>query len=224
LALLVRSTTELAFGVIGQKSPAARQDSRFGRSIAFGVLTILYLALMCKAATVDSDGFDPDGPEADKIRCYIHHRILCILERESNNGHKTSPHLDVVMEEITRNIDDVVTSGPCSGLEMEMPRRREVAKSHLDKLRRDLPDLNPREAINYGSRAPSGQSSIFDRLSVFSGGRSSAGRSSAGPSSVWGSDPDMRRTYRRASPSGPPPGRARRVTPTHLSPMPEDRY
>ncbi|KAK3324534.1 hypothetical protein B0T19DRAFT_232064 [Cercophora scortea] len=166
LLLFARSTAEFAIITNVYSSSATRQSTKLATDIAYGLITVLYLAMMCCMATVASSTFDRGGKQAKMVASDIRQYVLKRLEDVTNGARKESPAFETIIREVEENLNNVLANGPLtSGLELNQQYKESAARDCIEQLRGEFGKLDPKEGIDYAPRPTSGFSSLFGRRS-----------------------------------------------------------
>ncbi|KAM7182874.1 hypothetical protein V8F20_012815 [Naviculisporaceae sp. PSN 640] len=156
LFLFVRSTSELAIVNDLYKLHATRQNMKFTSDVSYGLLTMLYLAMICAMAHVAASGFDSGGRQANLVASDVRHFLLNMLEALTNGGRRQPPPFDTILREVERNLDTVLSRGPLTGtLNMDPAYKKAAALDCIEQLRAELGRLGQGEGNNHASSPPS---------------------------------------------------------------------
>ncbi|KAK3687820.1 hypothetical protein B0T22DRAFT_479103 [Podospora appendiculata] len=167
LLLFARSTAEFAIITNVYSSSATRQSTQLAADIAYGLITVLYLAMMCCMAKVAASTFDRGGRQAKMVASDIRQWVLQRLDEVTNGARKESPAFETIIRQAEENLNNVLANGPLtSGLmELNQAYKEQAARDCIALLRGEFGKLNPKEGAEYTSRPATGFSSLFGRRS-----------------------------------------------------------
>ncbi|KAK4207465.1 hypothetical protein QBC37DRAFT_355235, partial [Rhypophila decipiens] len=159
LFLFVRCTSEFAIVYDIFRFRATRQNVKFTSDVSYGLITMLYLAMMCVMAKVAAATFDSGGTQAKMVASDVRHYILAMLESDTNGGRTEAPPFETVLREVERNLDSVLSRGPLTGglgTNMDSAYKEVAAVNYIEQLRTEFGSLDPNgEGNDDHSRPPS---------------------------------------------------------------------
>jgi hypothetical protein len=193
--IFLRSLVEFVFALMAYTPEFTRQNLRLPRDIAYGLLTCLYLVLMCAMARAAASPYESGSDNARHICSNIRKHILQRLESQTNSARIESPPFDAILQELEENLDGALaTGGLATGSSGSEPVNRKAALRYISLLRDEFGNLDPKKGNEYQSRART-VSSLFSRKPAGSARQSRA-------SSTYASNPNLRHTLKKSQPSG----------------------
>jgi len=229
--LFVRSTADLGIIVTATGPNGTRQSTKFARDVSYGLLSSLYLLLMCYTAWLVSNPADTGGQNVQLVEADLRGEILQKLRDKTKVGTSQPPAFCTILEDVRADLTGVLARGPLSStLAISDDHKLAAADKYLRQLQNEFGRLDPKDPADYASRADTGSTflrafsretarrsvgvrSILSNSDLRNGSRrptpSSTRRVSGVPSVP--SNPDLRAgSSRRVTPTGPPPGAASR--------------
>ncbi|KAK1756309.1 hypothetical protein QBC47DRAFT_184507 [Echria macrotheca] len=140
--MFLRSVTE--FGMIAHLrniigSGHTRRDIQLAYDVSDGVLSFLYLAIMCYMAWLVASPLDVDGADARLVASDVRRYILLTLENQTNGARRHAPALEVVLRQVEQEVDEVLSKGPlCHHLDSDVGYQREVVLACTEQIRHEF--------------------------------------------------------------------------------------
>jgi len=179
----------IAFGMVtdvANKTKLTRRDIGLGADVADGLVTFLYLLVMCWMARMAASPFDPQGGDSRLVASDVRRYVLRMLEGRTNGARTSALSFERVLREVEVKIDELLAEGPFSQhLDVDATYKRNAVLGCIDQMRNEFGGYGG--DAEFTPRRPS----PFDFTAQFSMGHRSA-KSHVAASSVTLIDPPSR--------------------------------
>jgi hypothetical protein len=187
--LFVRSVIELGITAVANGPNATRQSTGLARDVSYGLMTSLYLLLMCIMAKVVASPSESGGKNVRQIQSNIRGYIVETLKHVTDDGRRQSPDLLDFIRTLEADLPNLLDGRLSEGSTMTPEDNYKHALAYIETLKGQAHRYDPRAGTAYQateSRTSSGLSTLIGRLS---GGRLASGSS----------DSSLKKTLRKTS-------------------------